>query len=322
MNSICIISVYFGKFNNYFDLWLRTCAYNQKIDFLIVTDADYDKNLPANVKILRKNIDDVREMASKATGVHVALYRPYKCCDLKPFYGLIFQQFIKDYEYWGECDMDLMWGDLYSFLTKNNYKSYDKFSPLGHLSLYRNTPENNERYKLAGVIKGGWQYVLKSEKNEVFDEQNGIGRIYIENNLPFFNKQLFADITPLHYRFTISPFSTINEKSQKNYRFQIFYWREGCVYRDYFKNGRLYTDEFMYIHFRGRDNYKPSEDVMTGSSFYITPKGFIPKITVTTKDIINEYNPCPSLIQEKLVELKFRWDYQFRRIKRLFSKCK
>ena len=45
MNTICIISVYFGKFNNYFELWLRSCSYNKNIDFKIYSDIVYERSL-------------------------------------------------------------------------------------------------------------------------------------------------------------------------------------------------------------------------------------------------------------------------------------
>lgn len=38
MNSICVIGVYFGSLKNYFSLYLKSCEFNQRIDFLIFTD--------------------------------------------------------------------------------------------------------------------------------------------------------------------------------------------------------------------------------------------------------------------------------------------
>ena len=33
-----LIIPYFGKFNNYFELWLKSCEYNTDFDWLIFTD--------------------------------------------------------------------------------------------------------------------------------------------------------------------------------------------------------------------------------------------------------------------------------------------
>ena len=38
MNKTVIIGVYFGKFPEYFDLWLKSAEYNRNVDFLIFTD--------------------------------------------------------------------------------------------------------------------------------------------------------------------------------------------------------------------------------------------------------------------------------------------
>jgi hypothetical protein len=71
---------------------------------------------------------------------------------------------------------------------------YDKFLPLGHLSLYKNTDENNHRYKLSGSRCGDYVMAFSNEKNRAFDEENGMGAIFDTNDmitLPYFNRVLF-----------------------------------------------------------------------------------------------------------------------------------
>ena len=48
--KIAIIGVYFGKFPEYFDLWLESCKKNAKIDFFVFTDQEI-VNKPKNVKV-------------------------------------------------------------------------------------------------------------------------------------------------------------------------------------------------------------------------------------------------------------------------------
>ena len=45
---------------------------------------------------------------------------PYKLCDYKPVYGLIFDEDLQDYDFWGHCDVDLIFGDIRKFI--NLYK--------------------------------------------------------------------------------------------------------------------------------------------------------------------------------------------------------
>jgi len=47
-----IIVPYFGKFPSYFGLWLRSCAINPEIDWLLVTDITSDHEFPANVRVV------------------------------------------------------------------------------------------------------------------------------------------------------------------------------------------------------------------------------------------------------------------------------
>mgnify|MGYP003293122784 CR=1 FL=1 len=154
-NTICVIGTYFGQFNNYFSLWLKSCAYNPKIDFYIFGDAEYKGVLPQNVRIEYMTLETVKLRAEKYLGFKVSLERPYKCCDFKPIYGAIFGDYISSYEYWGHCDFDMIFGDIFSFLEKNNYHAYDRFFNLGHLSFYRNIPKVFNYLKLDGSLLDG-----------------------------------------------------------------------------------------------------------------------------------------------------------------------
>ena len=122
MNKIGIIGVYFGKLPNYFPLWLKSCEHNRTIDFLIFTDQEI-QFYPNNVKVHKISLPEMKQLAIKALGLDVSLERPYKCCDFKPVYGLIFEDYLKHYDYWGHCDFDLIFGDLASFFEK--YHLYD-----------------------------------------------------------------------------------------------------------------------------------------------------------------------------------------------------
>ena len=33
MHKICVVGIYFGRFPEYFPLWLNSCGYNKTIDF-------------------------------------------------------------------------------------------------------------------------------------------------------------------------------------------------------------------------------------------------------------------------------------------------
>ena len=54
---------------------------------------------PKNVKIINLNLLTLKELVVKNTGIeNISLEHPYRCCDLKPLYGIIFRDYIKQYE--------------------------------------------------------------------------------------------------------------------------------------------------------------------------------------------------------------------------------
>ncbi len=51
MKRITILTTYFGKFNNYFDLWKNAVAYNNTIDFKLITDNGVN-DVPSNMEVI------------------------------------------------------------------------------------------------------------------------------------------------------------------------------------------------------------------------------------------------------------------------------
>ena len=46
------------------------------------------------------------------------LPKPYKLCDLKPFFGRLFPEAVDGYDWWGYTDTDMLLGNLRSVLTR------------------------------------------------------------------------------------------------------------------------------------------------------------------------------------------------------------
>lgn len=256
--SIGIMSVYFGQLPEYFPVWLESCKKNPTINFIVVTDQDVNWCIP-NVKFVRSSLKQVQKQASAAMGFEVTLDTPFKLCDYKPAYGVIFEDLLKQYDYWGNCDIDLIWGDLRSFFNQHRLEEYDKFLPLGHLSLYRNTHENNRRFMNPMDGLSDYRKIFQSQQNYLFDEL-AINRIF-KNNYLFFDKIIFADIWPSKKRYTIctklSYYPSIYKEFAKrcnpvNFKNQIFMWVEGKIYQYYVANKQVEKREFLYIHIQKR----------------------------------------------------------------------
>jgi len=112
VNNAALVIAQFGNGWPYLDLWLSTVA-RQKMDVLFFTDYDFDA--PPNVKIHKCSMDDIFDRAEKTYGLKFQNRYPYKLCDLKSFYGKIFEDELKDYEYWGYGDSDVVYGNLPTF---------------------------------------------------------------------------------------------------------------------------------------------------------------------------------------------------------------
>ncbi len=299
---IVVLGVYFGPLPNSFELWMKSCSCNKDIDFMVFTD-QHVSTVPDNVHIKKMTLTEFSSLASKKLGIkNLWLNKPYKCCDFKAVYGKILEDYIKKYDFWGHCDFDLIFGDILSVISEEIWKKNDKILPLGHLSFYRNTKEVNDRYKAKGSKVGSYLDVFTQDKAFLFDELGGIVSIYESNGYPLYTERVFADISVIYSRFRLA-------LKDKNYKYQVFYWENGHVYRAYFdqKKKRIRTDEFAYIHFKKRKNLKILiSDIRNCESFYITEEGFVEKkLGVPSLEDIKKHNPYKGLLYEKVELLQY-----------------
>ena len=306
MTRVCVIGVYFGIFPNYFPLWLRSCEWNPSIDFYVVTD-NKTETLPSNVKVISMTLAELKQLAEEKIGMHLHLDTPYKCCDYKPVYGLIFEDYIHGYDYWGHCDFDLLFGDLRSFFEKYQLEKYDKFLPLGHLAFYRNTKECNQRFKIEA--KKGNSYIdsFSVPHTTQFDELGGINAIYAQENFPFFKKRIFVDVSINWNRVKcaesyVNPYDSSMNSKDINYEYQLFVWYLGKVKRFFYDENEIHDEEFAYIHIKKRKFKDLDFNAMGATCVYICPHEFIEadiKKPITL-EIINQYNHYYGRIYEDL----------------------
>ena len=296
--KIAIIGIYYGTFPDWMPYWLKSCQSNSDIDFLLVTDI---KNIevPNNVHVMNISLKELKSLAEKKLKMQISLERPYKVCDYRPAYGIIFSDYLKEYDYWGHCDFDLIWGDIRTFIEKYNIAKYDKFLPLGHLALYRNTEKCNNYFKLEGSECGDYKEVFENDANYAFDETGGIYSIYKKNNLPMFSDRIFAEIKTFHKRFRL-------KKSDRNYKHQLFYYEDGKIYRAYKKGKIIEKEEYIYIHFRRKIPANKQVNFQNIKDFFITDEGFIPKSKgLPTIEEMEKYNHNPGMLAEILETIGF-----------------
>ena len=101
MKSICLIDVYFGKLPMWINLFLETCKANPTIDWVIFIDDDVPKNKVKNVKFIKSSLKEMNKFMSKRLNLNITVKNPYKYCDIRPAFGYIFQEKLKNYDFWG-----------------------------------------------------------------------------------------------------------------------------------------------------------------------------------------------------------------------------
>lgn len=184
MTSIAILTCWYGSYPWYFPYFIHSCNYNPTVDFYIITDnLETIPNKPNNVKIIFRTIEDVITAATKKLGFEVNIKTPYKLCDFKPTYGYIFSDILDKYDFWGHGDIDIIYGNIRSFLTEDVLSRYDIISTRhdylsGSFLLYRNEHKINNLFKKSKDYKK----VFLSEKHYCFDECN-FKHIHLEKGI-------------------------------------------------------------------------------------------------------------------------------------------
>lgn len=268
MNRIILIIPYFGKFNNYFELWLESAKENLNIDFLIITDNQRPGELTDNIIWIEEKfhwiVDKVDETVQE---FKPTLKDAYKLCDYKPLYGKLFKKYIKGYEFWGYCDIDLIFGNFDTFINDDMLKRYDKFYNRGHLTIYKNNEffENLYRYedvRMPVTYKEAWttNYCCHFDEMPIWDA------IIEENGYKCYENVDFADINIKSYRFQLA---MGNENVEAR---QIFEKKGVKLYRWYI-NGELNRSEILYAHLQKRS--MKIEIKNRTNNYYIVPNKFI-----------------------------------------------
>jgi len=94
----------------------------------------------------------MRDLIKKKIGKESKLEDAYKVPDYKSAFGMLFEDYLKDFDFWGHCDVDIIWGDIRKYTTEEILDKHDIFSTRkrrmsGHFSLFRNTPGINRLFR-------------------------------------------------------------------------------------------------------------------------------------------------------------------------------
>jgi uncharacterized protein DUF6625 len=167
-----IIVVYFGKLPPWIDYFVHSCAFNRDIDWIVFTDQTNAPTAPANLRFLPLSQDAFRSRVFEKLRIERGILSPRKICDFRPTFGILFEDYLFGYDFWGHCDLDLIFGDLQLLLSNHNLAKYDIISSRmkrhmsGHLSLYRNCDLLNNAFRRYQ----GYDRILSAPEHFGFDE--------------------------------------------------------------------------------------------------------------------------------------------------------
>ncbi len=235
MNSIILIIPYFGKWPVWFDAYLCSIENNPTINWLCPTDCEIPKKHPENITFLSTSLLELNKHINSVVDANVPLNH-IKFCDLKPAYGDIFKEHIASYDFWGICDMDIVWGNIRKFITDDLLEKYDIISSLenmisGHFTIFKNHEKNLYIYKNEGRHKE----VFVSSKHLRYDEvgfTNIVSKLEKEGQIKvFWDEKLIQ--------------SGIKSEMHQEYFLDRWLYKNGSVYDLYDINKK----EYMYLHF-------------------------------------------------------------------------
>lgn len=265
MKKVCLIVPYFGHLPNYFQLFLKSCAANTDFNWLIFTDDNTPYNYPNNVTRVLTSFTEIKKLFASKFDFNIALDSPYKFCDFKPTYGYVFEDYLKNYLFWGHCDIDTIMGKFSDFLTDDFLSQYDKIFALGHMTLYRNTPENNRVFMRPYKGKLLYKEYLSNPKICVFDEdcknEYNIHNIFKAEGKSVYEGDYSLNFDIAKFKFRRVQYVGIQscplthghivERNKK----ALYLWNNGEVCRYYISKDNIVKETFLYVHFQMRKMY-------------------------------------------------------------------
>ncbi|WP_223549286.1 DUF6625 family protein [Aestuariivivens sp. NBU2969] len=236
-HNIAFIVPYYGKWPVWFPAFLVSCKNNSSITWLFFSDCDITIDKPNNVIFYKSSLGDLKNLISITVGFEVSLLSAYKVCEFRPAFGDVFSKYIKDYDFWGFCDVDIIWGDIRKFITPKLLADYDILTALpqkiaGHFTIFKNTTKNNQLY----AYKETYKKLFKDTVYRRFDEYGFTGVIAELDK----NNKVNICWEPLVLDQGI--------KAVNHQEYLLDVWE--------YDNGKIYTlnkgsrvKEYMYLHF-------------------------------------------------------------------------
>lgn len=224
-------------------MWAKSAGANPNFDFLIFSDLPFPTKQYPNIKVIPMTFLELRNLIEKKLQMRVVLDTPYKLCDYKPVYGYVLSDYLNGYDFWGFCDMDLIFGDIGKFIDDRILDKYDKILHQGHFSLNRNNDKMNRMFLRCFKNVINYKFAFSTRFNCHFDENGTLAYCNeYDASVKYFFKWIFADTNFLSYRFMAHGTEA------------AFLWDDGKLTM-YWNEGNN-SEEIMYVHLQKRKMHR------------------------------------------------------------------
>ena len=273
---ICLIAPYSGAWPVWTPLFLRSVELNSHLDRLFLISTTPAGRLPANVTQISMSLSEIEGRVRRFIHPDLSVPHAYKLCDLRPFYALLFPELVQGYDFWGYCDIDLVFGNMDDLLTPKRLAETDVFFAdahmvMGHFALYRNNPEIN----ILGKRIPDYLKRLAALDHTYMDEL-GMSQVMAAN--PTIRWRMSRNLRESQLTLTHrgQMMGSTDGVSGERHR---TYWRSGHTFIESREFG---PQEVLYLHFMGLKRsyhwvaYDPAK---TYDEFLFSGAGFVPWIS-------------------------------------------
>lgn len=230
---------------------MLSCGRNRGLSWLIYADNEYNGVLPINVVVRQISWSGFKERASDALKIRIDVSTTYSVCNLRPMFGVIFRDEIMGYDFFGWCDLDIIWGDILSIYNDDvfeaNVVSSDATITSGHFLLLKNEPWLRDAY----LLIDGWRQTLANnspcEWRDSLDEAK-LSQIFSPDRR--FRRRAGAEAIPPRYfdnnffrQQYATPFTPQRWHDGRLDHPEVWFWRNGRIF-----NERDRERQFLYLH--------------------------------------------------------------------------
>lgn len=171
-NKICMIIPYFGKFPEWFNLYLYSCS-KVNIDFYFFTDCKLPSKIYENTHFKQLSYEQYCQMVSEKLRINFLPSNRYNLVKIRPFIGLIHYNICSKYLFWGYSDIDLIYGDINKYLTAQTLSKYNLITThstrvAGHFTIIK----TKSKYTTICLNIPNWKEKLETEKIIAVDESD------------------------------------------------------------------------------------------------------------------------------------------------------